>query len=350
MIRNAGLLGFLGFVFFIGGTVLAGLLNPVFWLFYAIWLVASAANFDPLFPQFLLFLCLFNLLAGNGAFTYLHDARADPARLASISFRSALRCSAYWVLISVAAYRGLWQLFRDPFFWEKTQHGVSRHSAAVASDCAAPAGRQGCVMNRAVEPRACGRAARLACVRGDAGACRGRGAQRAGRRRHVAAVGGRQHRRRRQVPIGRIVAGYPTLPFLATTLVAWLAPAGTPAPALVAAALFALIAAFCFSSFRKAGLPYVAAVVVTLLIALHPALLRAVIAGPADMFLAAFLLMFCLALYDLRARSGTSEVMACRARAHGACVLAPGRRSVCFRRGAVSRLCGPSRRWSRTPH
>jgi hypothetical protein len=62
-----------------------------------------------------------------------------------------------------------------------------------------------------------------------------------------------------QVPIGRIVAAYPTLPFLATTLVAWLAPAGTPAPALVAAGLFALIAAFCFLSFRKAGLPYVVA-------------------------------------------------------------------------------------------
>ena len=79
---------------------------------------------------------------------------------------------------------------------------------------------------------------------------------------------------------------------------------------LVAAGLLALIAAFCFRAFRKAGLPSVAAAaVVTLLIALHPALLRAVVAGPADMFLAAFLLMLCLALYDLRARSGTSEVM-----------------------------------------
>ena len=58
-----------------------------------------------------------------------------------------------------------------------------------------------------------------------------------------------------QVPIGRIVAGYPTLPFLTTTFVAWLAPAGTPAPALVAAGLFAFIAAFCFRSFRKSGLP-----------------------------------------------------------------------------------------------
>jgi hypothetical protein len=112
-----------------------------------------------------------------------------------------------------------------------------------------------------------------------------------------------------QVPIGRIVAAYPTLPFLTTTLVAWLAPAAAPAPLLVAAGLFALIAAFCFLSFRKAGLPIIAAGVFTVLITLHPALLRAVISGPSDMFLAAFLLMLCLALYDLRKRSGTSEVM-----------------------------------------
>lgn len=113
-----------------------------------------------------------------------------------------------------------------------------------------------------------------------------------------------------QVSIGKIVAGYPTLPFLTTTLVTWISPAGTPAPALVAAGLYSLMAAFCFGSFRRAGLPYAAAIIVTLLILLHPVLLRAVIAGPADMFLAIFLLLLCLALYDLRARSGTSEVMA----------------------------------------
>ena len=111
------------------------------------------------------------------------------------------------------------------------------------------------------------------------------------------------------VPIGRIVAGYPTLPFLSTTLVAWLAPAGAPAPALVAAGLFALFTTFCFLSFRRTGLSRVVATIATVLVAFHPALLRAVVAGPADVFLAAFMLMLCLALYDLRARSGTSEVM-----------------------------------------
>jgi cellulose synthase/poly-beta-1,6-N-acetylglucosamine synthase-like glycosyltransferase len=127
LLRTAGLTGFFGFIFFIGGTVIAGLLNPVFWLFYLIWLVASAANFDPLFPQFLLFLCLFNLLAGNGAFTWL--LMLGPIRrgwLDLIPFCFTL--PAYWVLISVAAWRGLWQLIRDPFFWEKTPHGLSRHT------------------------------------------------------------------------------------------------------------------------------------------------------------------------------------------------------------------------------
>ena len=131
-VRSAGLLGLFGFVFFIGGTVLAGLLNPVFWLFYAVWLAAAAANLDVIFPHALLYLCLFNLLAGNGAFTYL--IMLAPIRrgwLYLIPYSFSL--FAYWVLISVAAYKALWQLVRDPFFWEKTEHGLSRHAAAQLS-------------------------------------------------------------------------------------------------------------------------------------------------------------------------------------------------------------------------
>jgi hypothetical protein len=113
-----------------------------------------------------------------------------------------------------------------------------------------------------------------------------------------------------EVPIGRIVAAYPNLPFLTTTLVALIVPDGTPAPALVAASVLALIAGFCYRAFRGAGLPVLVAGAATLLIAFHPMLLRAAIAGPADMFLAAFLFMLAGALYDLRARTSAPEVMA----------------------------------------
>jgi hypothetical protein len=135
-VRSAGALGLLGFVFFIGGTVLAGLLNPLFWLFYLVWLAAGAANLDVIFPNSLLYLCLFNLLAGNGAFTYL--LMLAPIRrgwLGLIPYSFTL--FAYWAMISVAAYRALWQLVRDPFHWEKTEHGLSQHSPPVLSSAEA---------------------------------------------------------------------------------------------------------------------------------------------------------------------------------------------------------------------
>jgi hypothetical protein len=110
--------------------------------------------------------------------------------------------------------------------------------------------------------------------------------------------------------IGRIVAAYPTVPFLATSLLQAIAPAGTPTPALLAAGLSGALAGRWFWSLRGAGIGAPAAGAAVLLIALHPALLRAAIAGPAAMFLVVFLYALGNALYDLRARSGVPEVMA----------------------------------------
>lgn len=129
LIRKAGLLGFLGFVFFIGGTVLSGLFNPLFWLLYVVWLMLAWGGLEAVFPQFLLLISLTNLLAGNGAFMYL--SMIAPLRrgwLSLIPF--SLTTVGYWVLISIAAYKALWQLVRNPFYWEKTRHGVSKHAKA----------------------------------------------------------------------------------------------------------------------------------------------------------------------------------------------------------------------------
>ncbi len=128
LIRSVGPLGFLGFVFFIGGTVIAGLLNPLFWALYVFWLLRAESGFDVVFPQFLLFISLLNLLAGNGAFMYL--SMLAPIRRGWLDLIPySLTAIGYWALVSVAAYKALWQLLRNPFYWEKTQHGVSRHVA-----------------------------------------------------------------------------------------------------------------------------------------------------------------------------------------------------------------------------
>jgi cellulose synthase/poly-beta-1,6-N-acetylglucosamine synthase-like glycosyltransferase len=130
LLRSTGPLGFLGFMFFIGGTVLSGLLNPLFWALYLVWLALATTGFDPVFPQFLLFLSLFNLLAGNGAFVFL--LMLAPIRRGWLHLVPySLSVAGYWVLISIAAYKALWQLLRNPFYWEKTQHGVSKHADLV---------------------------------------------------------------------------------------------------------------------------------------------------------------------------------------------------------------------------
>ena len=126
LMRTIGPLGFLGFVFFIGGTVLSGLFNPLFWLLYVGWLIAAVTGFEAVFPEPLLFLSLFNLLAGNGALIFLN--MLAPIRRGWLDLIPySLTAFGYWVIISIAAYRGLWQLLRNPFYWEKTQHGVSKH-------------------------------------------------------------------------------------------------------------------------------------------------------------------------------------------------------------------------------
>lgn len=113
-----------------------------------------------------------------------------------------------------------------------------------------------------------------------------------------------------EVPIGRLIASYPTLPFFMTTLLEFIAPPGTPTPALLAASILGLLACAWFCAFRKAGLSIAVSVSATLLIALHPAMLAACLAGAAEMFLVMFLYLLGSALFDLRARTAASEVMA----------------------------------------
>lgn len=122
--RSVGAGGFWGFQFFVGGTMLSGILNPIFWGFYLFWLLVGGTFLDPLFPTVLLYLSLFNLLAGNGLFTYL--SIIAPVKRGWMNLAPwGLTVAGYWALMSVAAYKALWQLIRNPFYWEKTQHGLS---------------------------------------------------------------------------------------------------------------------------------------------------------------------------------------------------------------------------------
>ena len=123
LLRNAGLGGFFGFQLFVGGTVLSALLNPLLWLIF----IASFFVDLPLvgFSPTASVISGVSLALGNALFAYL--AMLGPYRRGWVDLSPyGLSVPFYWLLISVAAYRALWQLLRNPSHWEKTAHGLSR--------------------------------------------------------------------------------------------------------------------------------------------------------------------------------------------------------------------------------
>jgi glycosyltransferase XagB len=125
LIRTIGLKNFLAFNLFIGGTPLTFLASPPLWALFVFWLLTRSHFVEPLFPDAVLYLALANLLIGNFLGIYLNMI-AIYLRKNYALMPYALLNPLYWLLHSIAAYKALGQLFTKPFYWEKTQHGISR--------------------------------------------------------------------------------------------------------------------------------------------------------------------------------------------------------------------------------
>jgi len=138
--RKLGHVGFWGFQFFIGGTIFSALLMPIMAVFYIIWLLTRTAYFDPLFPPIVLYITLFNLSVANGFLIYLFMLSGFKRKYFNL-IPWAITVPFYWILQSWAGYKGLWQLIHNPFYWEKTHHGLTTfevdHETGVATDSAA---------------------------------------------------------------------------------------------------------------------------------------------------------------------------------------------------------------------
>lgn len=133
--KTLGLRGLLGYQAMILGTPLLPLINPFFWLLMVLWILTEASWIASLFPGVFYYIATVQMILGNFVFTYMnimgmYHVIRDCAmkRIQPFSFRLikyALMTPLYWVLMSVAAYKALFQLFFKPFYWEKTDHGLS---------------------------------------------------------------------------------------------------------------------------------------------------------------------------------------------------------------------------------
>jgi len=127
--RELGLPGFLAFQLVVGGTVLSALVHPIFIALFGYGLATNQllATGGSVFGKALVWLYLGALASG-----YLTSAALG---LLGLKRRRLLRqgwvlllMPLHWLLLSVAAWRALYQLIFNPFHWEKTAHGLARTS------------------------------------------------------------------------------------------------------------------------------------------------------------------------------------------------------------------------------
>lgn len=125
-----GAFGVLGLLFFIGGSVLTALVNPVFWMLWIIWAATGTDDFRFLFGGTVEGLALFSMIAGNLgclALWLIAPMRRGWVELAPWAFTAPL----YWLLISAAGWLALYDFIARPFHWHKTPHGASAAGAGA---------------------------------------------------------------------------------------------------------------------------------------------------------------------------------------------------------------------------
>jgi glycosyltransferase XagB len=125
MLRDIGLLRTLGFHLYMGGLVLSAIVHPLFYVSLSLE-YGFGVRWD--FLQTDLGAAFWFLALGNLLLGYLSSILVGVVAVRRRGHRltvSALMMPLYWLLISFAAYRALWQLYREPFRWEKTPHGLA---------------------------------------------------------------------------------------------------------------------------------------------------------------------------------------------------------------------------------
>jgi cellulose synthase/poly-beta-1,6-N-acetylglucosamine synthase-like glycosyltransferase len=127
LVRDLGSAGAVTIQLVVGGNVLAALAHPIFLavIAYALLTHPALLSAEGISADALLFAATF----ASG-----YVASIVPSVI-GLSRRGLLRSSwvlalvpIHWVLLSLAAWRALFQLIRDPHRWEKTEHGLARNS------------------------------------------------------------------------------------------------------------------------------------------------------------------------------------------------------------------------------
>lgn len=122
LLNTIGLKSFISFNLVVGGVFIF-LLNPIFWTLTTVFFFTHWDFIRDLFPSFIFYVSAAMLFIGNFIFIYFNVAGSLQRGYFHLT-KYALLSPIYWGLMSWAAWKGFIQLFTNPFYWEKTIHGL----------------------------------------------------------------------------------------------------------------------------------------------------------------------------------------------------------------------------------
>jgi len=122
-----GLRASIGFHALMGGLIASALVHPLFYLLVGYhWLSGELfAPAETTAGAMLWAIAWINLAIGYAVSILVGILSVWRRRLRGLAMH-ALLMPAYWLLVSFAAYRAIYQLVRMPYLWEKTEHGTDR--------------------------------------------------------------------------------------------------------------------------------------------------------------------------------------------------------------------------------
>ncbi len=110
----------------VGGKIAFMLINPLLWIAtisYFVFYSVVGPTIESFYPSIIFYMAAFSLVFGNFLFIYYYMigvAKHGHWSLVKFIFLVPL----YWLMISRAALKALYQLFFNPHYWEKTVHGL----------------------------------------------------------------------------------------------------------------------------------------------------------------------------------------------------------------------------------
>lgn len=122
VIRDMGIKKFFLFQLTFGGNFYMPLCNPLLWLVFILGFIIPSFFYSWFDFWPFAAIAVFNLLIGNIVYLTLALTATMKEKQYDLLLLS-LFSPLYWVLISIGAWKGLLQLFVQPYKWEKTDHG-----------------------------------------------------------------------------------------------------------------------------------------------------------------------------------------------------------------------------------